>query len=143
MDRLAHDPGQIVNNDLEAHGRIGLPLGTAEMGEQYWQAALVGDLLNGMSHALDAGGVRHLAILDGHVEIDAHQHALAVEIEIVKSFEGGSHGRTRWVGMSFGQSGARAGIRQGMPKGPSLACRPPTPQGEGVSRVETLEIRSN
>ena len=50
----------------------------AEMREQDHLAALVGDLGDGRRDALDAGSVGDLAVLHRHVEVDAHQHALAL-----------------------------------------------------------------
>ena len=54
------------------------------MGEQDDLAALVRDLNDGRSGTLDAGGVRDLAVLDRHVEIDAQEHALALEVGLVE-----------------------------------------------------------
>src|SRR4029077_18910715 len=62
-------------------------LGTSEMGKQDYLAALVGDLADGRSDALDAGGVRDLAVLDRNVEIDAHEHAFAPEVGLVERAE--------------------------------------------------------
>ena len=49
----------------------------------------LGDVPERGHDALDAGGVGHLAVGDRNVEVDAHQHALAREIEIFKGFESG------------------------------------------------------
>ena len=57
------------------------------MGEQDHLAALVGNLPNGGSHALDAGRIRDLAVLDRHVEIDAHEHALAPYVGLIEGAE--------------------------------------------------------
>src|SRR5260370_36280812 len=57
------------------------------MGEQDHFAALVGDLANGRSHALDAGRVRDLAVFDRHVEIDAHEHALTPHVGLIERVE--------------------------------------------------------
>src|SRR5262249_15426741 len=60
------------------------PFRAPEMGEQDHLAALVGNLADGRSHALDAGRVRDLAVLDGHVEIDAHEHALVSHVGLIE-----------------------------------------------------------
>src|SRR5215471_257024 len=57
------------------------------MGEQDHLAALVGNLPDGRSHALDAGRVRDLAVLDRHIEIDAHEHALAPHVSLIERVE--------------------------------------------------------
>ena len=85
-----HRPLEHVRNRrrqrLQRLGRIA-SLRTSEMGEQDHLAALVGDLADGRSDALDAGGVRDLAVLDRDVEIDAHQHALAAEVGLIERAE--------------------------------------------------------
>ena len=63
------------------------PFGAAEMRQQDHLAALVGDLGDGRRDSLDAGRVRDLAVLHRHVEIDAHQHALALEVGVIEGAE--------------------------------------------------------
>ena len=68
----------------------GPPFGPAEMGEQDDLGALVGQLGDGRRDALDAGRVGDLAVGDRHVEVDAHQHALAADVaDVVEGLEGG------------------------------------------------------
>ena len=62
-------------------------LRAAEMREQDHLGALVGDLGDGGRHALDAGGVGDHAVLHRHVEVDAHQHALALHVDVVEGAE--------------------------------------------------------
>ena len=62
-------------------------LGPAEMREQDDLAALVGDLADGRHDALDARGVGHAAVFHRHVEIDAQQHALALDVDVVEGAE--------------------------------------------------------
>ena len=57
------------------------------MGEQDHLAALVGNLADSGSHALDAGRVGDLAVFDRHVEIDAHEHALARHVGFIERVE--------------------------------------------------------
>ncbi len=58
-----------------------------EMREQHDLAALAGDLADRRQHALDARRIGHAAVLHRHVEVDAHQHALAARIEAVEGAE--------------------------------------------------------
>ena len=71
---------------LQRLGRIA-SFRTPEMGQQDHLAALVGDLADGRSDALDAGGVRDFAVLDRDVEIDAHEHAFAPEVGLIERAE--------------------------------------------------------
>jgi hypothetical protein len=61
------------------------------MREQDHLAALVGDFLDGLRHALDARDVGDPAVLHRHVEIDAHEHALAGKIGGIEGSEVCSH----------------------------------------------------
>ena len=62
----------------------------AEMGEQDDLGALVGELEDGRRDALDAGRVGDLAVGDRHVEVDADQHALALDVaDVVERLESG------------------------------------------------------
>ena len=71
----------------------GPSFGPAEMGEQDDLGALAGQFGDGRRDALDAGGVGDLAVGDGHVEVDPHQHALAADVaDIVEGLEGGHAG---------------------------------------------------
>ena len=56
----------------------------AEMREQDDLAALVGDLGDRRRRALDAGRVGDDAVLDRHVEIDAHQDAFALDVDVIE-----------------------------------------------------------
>ena len=55
-----------------------------EMREQDHLAALVGDLGDGRAVPLDSGRVGDLAVLHRDVEIDAQQHALAANVDVIK-----------------------------------------------------------
>ena len=57
------------------------------MREQDHLAALVGDLADGRRYALDAGRVGDLAVLDRHVEVDAHEHAFALDVGLIERAE--------------------------------------------------------
>ena len=45
------------------------------------------DLADGRRDALDARRVGDLAVLHRHVEIDAHQHALALDVDVIEGAE--------------------------------------------------------
>lgn len=65
-------------------------LWSAEMGKQDDLSALAGKLGDGRRDALDTGGVGDLAVGDGNVEVDAHQHALTIDIaDVVQCLEAG------------------------------------------------------
>ena len=49
---------------------------------------LVEEFVQGRHDAVDAGRVANFAILDRHVEIDAHDDALALGVEVIEGFEG-------------------------------------------------------
>ena len=63
------------------------PLRPAEMREQDDLAALVGDFPDRRRRALDARRVREFAVVHRHVEIDAHEHALALHVGVVEAAE--------------------------------------------------------
>ena len=57
------------------------------MREQNDLAAAVGNFKDGRRVALNAGNVRDLAVLHRHVEIDAHEYALALYVGVVERAE--------------------------------------------------------
>src|SRR5436305_14670894 len=71
------------------------------MREQDQLAALVGDLGDGRRAALDARGIRHLAVLHRDVEVDAYEHALAGEVSLIKCFERHRKRRLSRIQISF------------------------------------------
>ena len=102
-----HDPRHLGGDRPQRILRIG-PLGTAEMRQQDHLAALVGDLGDGRGDFFDAGRVGDLAVLHRHVEVDAQQHALALEVGVVEPTEahggrlGLACGRLRTLGRGRG-----------------------------------------
>ena len=77
------------------------PLRPAEMRKQNDLAALVGDFSDRRCGALNAGRVGDDTILYRHVEIDAYQDALALQIDSIESAEfvhRGAH--SSWPGLS-------------------------------------------
>src|SRR5664279_3295097 len=86
FDRPFDDVRHLGGHRLERIFLIA-PLRAAEMREQDHLGALVGDLGDGVRHALDAGGVGDNTVLHRHVEVDAHQHAFALHVDVVKGAE--------------------------------------------------------
>ena len=74
-------------HDFERVLGIALALGSAEMAEQDHLAAGVGDFGDGVCGALDAGGVGDDAVFHRHVEVDAHQYAFALYVDVVEGAE--------------------------------------------------------
>ena len=87
-DVLLEDVRDLMRDGLERLLRVAA-LRTAEVREQDHLAALVGDFLDGRHDALDARRIGDLAILHRHVEVDAHQHALAGDISGIEGAEAG------------------------------------------------------
>ena len=63
------------------NSRIGRALGPAEMRDDDDPRAALGEILEARHDALQPRRVGHLAVLDRHVEIGAHEHALALDVE--------------------------------------------------------------
>ena len=75
--RLAEVVGQVGHQEAQRIGLVRPALGPTEMRQQDHLAALFDDGLDGRHDALDARRVTDATILDRHVEVDAHQNALA------------------------------------------------------------------
>ena len=79
-----------LGDRLQREFGLGPALRPAEMREQDDLGALVGELQDGRRDALDAGRVGDLAVGDRHVEVDADQHALALDVaDVVERLESG------------------------------------------------------
>src|SRR5450432_3389520 len=57
------------------------------MRQQYYLAALVGNLGDGGRYTFEPGRVADAAVLHRHVEIDAQQHALALHVDVIEGAE--------------------------------------------------------
>jgi hypothetical protein len=55
------------------------------MAHQKERGSLIQNILNGRQGGFDALVVGHFAVCHGHVEINAHEHALAFEVEVFDS----------------------------------------------------------
>ncbi len=79
--------GERVRDDL--HRGVGgdaLFVGTAHVGHEDQLAAVFDHVFDRRQGADDAGVVLDLAFLDRNVEIDAHQDALALDVDVFESF---------------------------------------------------------
>ena len=77
----------------QAHVGHDLAVGTAQVRHQDDLRALVAQVLDGGQRLLEALVALHHPILEGHVEVDAHDHALARGGEILdEQLLAGAHG---------------------------------------------------
>ncbi len=72
--------------DPKAHLGDGFALGAAEVGHEDRRAACGENIVDGRHDAVDPGGVAHLSVFERHVDIDPHQHALALEVHVIQRF---------------------------------------------------------
>ena len=89
---------------------------TAEVAHEDDASVVIDQVLDGRESGLDAGGVAHDAILDRHVEVDADEDALAVDVDVADGLLSESHVqsflyRARAVSPLAGKKGATPGIR--------------------------------
>ena len=63
------------------------PFGRPKCDSRITLRALVGDFGDGVRHAFDAGAVADHAVLDRHIEVGAHEHALALHVGVVEGAE--------------------------------------------------------
>ena len=85
-DRPADNARHRGDDGLERLARIAA-LGPAVMRKNDHLAAAVGDFGDARRVPLDARNVGDFAIVHRHVEIDAHQHALALHVGVVEAAE--------------------------------------------------------
>ena len=78
--RAAEHALERLGDEREAHLGIGHALGPAEMGEDEHDSALVRQFGDGRHGGAQAGIVGDGAVGHRHVQILAHQHALAVDV---------------------------------------------------------------
>jgi hypothetical protein len=83
LHRLAEELGELLRHRLQ--GVLGdlLPVRAAEMAHEHEARPLAEHVLDGGQRGAQALVVLHLAVLDRHVEVDAHDHALAPEVEVL------------------------------------------------------------
>ena len=84
--------GELGGDGLE--GELGLEAGavrTAEVAHEDDAGVVVDQVLDGREGSVDAGGVTDNAVLDRHVEVDADEDALAVDVDVADGLLGESH----------------------------------------------------
>ena len=67
---------QCANHVTQGKSIVGHGLGAAEIGQKHYLRFLVGQLPQSRAKPFKARGIGNFAILDGNVEIAAHQHNL-------------------------------------------------------------------
>ena len=88
----ARELGEFLGDGLE--GELGLEagaLGTAEVAHEDDASVVLNEVVDGGQGSLDAGGVANDAILDRHVEVNADENALAVDIDVADGLLGKGH----------------------------------------------------
>ncbi len=86
-DRRAQQPGERPGHRLQRHLGHALALGPVEMGEQHHFRALPRQRPDGRQRGLQAGIVADRAVMHRHVEIDAHQRALVLDVGVGEAAE--------------------------------------------------------
>ena len=92
-DRAAEHADQRRHDRLQRHTSARPALGPAEMGEQDHLAALAGDFRDGRRDGAMRRVVGDLAVGHRDVEVDADEHALALQVGVVEGAEGCVMGR--------------------------------------------------
>jgi len=90
LDWLAQKFAQTHGAGLEAALWIKSAVGPTQVAHQHQPAALSSNLLDAGKRGTDAPVVGDLAALQGHVEIHAHEHGLAADVDVCKGL--GRHG---------------------------------------------------
>ena len=89
---LAHKLGELLGGGTQRERLLEALAGrTAEMAHEDDARAVVDELLDGGQRRADARVVGDGAVLHRHVEVDAHEHALAARVQLVDGFDLG-HG---------------------------------------------------
>ena len=86
-DRLADAPATAPRRPASANPSASRPFGRPKCASRMTLPPLPADLGDGRRDALDAGRVGDLAVLHRHVEIDAHEHALARDVGVIEGAE--------------------------------------------------------
>jgi hypothetical protein len=75
-------------------GELGLgaiALGAAEMAHEHDAGTVLLQILDRRDSGLDAGVIRDNAVPQGHIEVDAHEDALALDVDVANCLLGESH----------------------------------------------------
>ncbi len=89
--RLSEELRELLRHRLERVLRDLLPVRSAQVAHEHQARALAEHVLDGGQRGAQALVVLHLAVLHRHVEVHAHDHALALEVEVLDEELG--HGR--------------------------------------------------
>ena len=81
--RLAEELRELLRHRLQGVLRDLLPVRAAQVAHEHQARALAEHVLDGGQRGAQALVVLHLAVLDRHVEVHAHDHALAREVEVL------------------------------------------------------------
>ena len=88
----AGELSELVGSRLERELGLGaIALGATEMAHENDLGVVLLQILDGGDGGAHAGVVGHDAVLQRHVEVDAHEHALAVHIDVADGLLGESH----------------------------------------------------
>ena len=80
--RPADELGEVLRHRPQAQ-RVGdLALGPAEVAHEHDRGAVLEQVDDAGEGSADAGVIPHPAILDGDVEVDTHQDAFALRVEV-------------------------------------------------------------
>ena len=88
----AGELGELGGDGLE--GELGLEAGAvraAEVAHEDDAGVVLDQVVDGRQGGLDAGGVANDAVLDRHVEVNADEDALAVDVDVADGLLGESH----------------------------------------------------
>ena len=88
----ARELSELLGDRLE--GKLGLEasaLRTAEVAHEDDASVVLNEVVDGGQGSLDTGGVANDAILDRHVEVNADENALAVDIDVADGLLGKGH----------------------------------------------------
>jgi hypothetical protein len=80
--RRAQQRRQRIGHRAQAHLRDALAVGASQVGHQDHLGALLAQVIDGRQRLLDALVALHLAVLEGDVEVDAHDDALAGRVQV-------------------------------------------------------------
>ena len=84
--------GELLGDRLKGELRLeASTLGTAEVAHEDDASVVLNEIVDGGQGSLDTGGVANDAILDRHVEVNADENALAVDIDIADGLLGKGH----------------------------------------------------
>ena len=85
IDGIADQVSERLRHRLQRQARDAAALGTAEMGQQDHFRTGLAQEFDRRQRRLQAGIVGDDAILHRHIEIDAHQHALAGDVSVLNT----------------------------------------------------------